>query len=154
VKVKVERWSITEAVMRSFLSGVWIPITVREPAEGTGEWDCGWFYFKDVAKEIKTYIHSSTVKVQGRVIWEWWSMLLPGGGTHVARAKAIGEKMCPLRWNQVQCSHHPGRNPWAMLGGSLGGFYLYIRQSSERRGPLRGGLYLTRNQPNRPYIYL
>ena len=31
-------------------------------------WDCGWFYFKDVAKEIKTYIHNSTVEVQRRVI--------------------------------------------------------------------------------------
>ena len=46
-----------QAMMRSFSSGVWIPITVHEPAKGMGKLDCGWFYFKDVAKEIKnTYI--------------------------------------------------------------------------------------------------
>ena len=41
-----------------------------------------------------------------------------------------------------------------LLSEDGSGFYLYIRGSSEGRGPLRGGFYLTRNRPNRPYIYL
>ena len=82
--------------------------------------DCGWFYFKDVAKEIKNTYIIPLWKYKGeRVVID--APNSPRGGMHVAYANTMWRKKNVLKWNQVHCSRHPGRNLRAMLGGSLRG---------------------------------